>query len=327
MARYLDTEALGIYPSDVIIRSAFKLALDDLRRNNYLLDYAFQALAHDDESRADYGEQEIENARQWFLRTKIRVGSVLRREDANFPLLTFDLMSSAEQAQEGTLGDTHYVPFEPIRHLPAPVLAGPLTPVSYVAATGTLTFDPAALKGLVVVEGMVVRDASGAPHPIVAVTQDNVFQVAPGTVADFQGAMITGSDPAMVHGVESAVFQEQVAIGCHVDSEPVHLLYLHAIAVFILKRYNQALFEARGFERMTISSANLRLDETTDPEFIYSRYVQVTGSVRQSWPKTPLMAIQSTTLKLTASPAAQVAPATPIPEGDDEVDAGDDNFY
>lgn len=326
MARFIDTEALGIYPSDVILRTAFKLALDDMRRNPYLLDFAFQALAHDDESRDEYGENEIERAKSWFLKTKIRVGSVLRREDPKFPYVTFDLMSSAEQSQEGTLGDTHYVPVEAAPERAVPVLAGPFTPATYDYVTGTMTVSATALGGLVLAEGMVVRTRTGTLYPIVAVTDDTTFQVAAGTVDDFADAVIVPQSPAWVHGVESAVFQEQVAVGCHVDSEAVHCIYLHAVVVFILKRYNQALFEARGFERMTISSANLRRDDVAETEFVYSRYVQVTGSVRQSWPKTPLMTVSAARATMTATRATKTDDVpVPIPVGDPEIDADEED--
>jgi hypothetical protein len=101
--------------------------------------------------------------------------------------------------------------------------------------------------------------------------------------------VIKSANPAYITELESAVFRETYAIGCHVDSEPVHLTYLHSIVVFILKRYNQSLLEARGFERMTLNSADFRRDDESLPEFLYSRYCQVSGAVRQSWPKSVTM--------------------------------------
>jgi hypothetical protein len=40
---------------------------------------------------------------------------------------------------------------------------------------------------------------------------------------------------------------------------------------------------------MTSTATDLKRDDEVLPEFLYSRYVQVTGSVRQSWPKTVTM--------------------------------------
>lgn len=312
-----DTEALGVYPSDVIVRTALGLALQDLRAHPWLLNYAFQGLAHDDQTKDRYGAKEIEAAKSWFLKTKVTFGSTLTFEAAKFPHLSIDLLSSSEQPQEGTLGDTHYVPYEPAQG-EWPPLAGPLTPTAYDRATGTVTVALADLNGLVLAPGMVFVSRTGAKYQIVDVTDDNVFQIAAGTVDEFTSASIRSADPAAVVAVESAVFQEQVAVGCHVDSEPVHLIYLHSVVVFALRRYAKSLLEGRGFERSVIASTNLRRDLDTLPEHVFSRYVQLTGYCRQAWPQTPLMTVQSSTGMLSASPAGATAPVVQIPEDDDE---------
>jgi hypothetical protein len=85
--------------------------------------------------------------------------------------------------------------------------------------------------------------------------------------------------------LESTMYRESYIIGCYVDSEPIHLVYLHSILVFLLLRYKQVLLEARGFERTTLSSSDFRRDEELLPEMYYSRYTTITGTVRQYWPK------------------------------------------
>ena len=80
------------------------------------------------------------------------------------------------------------------------------------------------------------------------------------------------------------------------------MTYLHSILVFALLRYKQSLLEARGFERTSLSSSDLRRDDETLPEVLYSRYVTLTGYVRQAWPKSTNPRIGAIQVKLLAAP-------------------------
>jgi hypothetical protein len=283
----LNTEALGVFQSDVIIRSAVVEGINDLRRNPWLLNYVFASLAKDNLTVDEYGYNEIERAKEWFQRTNVSVVWNVGTNDPKFPCISIALMSSQEVESEGTLSDTHYQPFED-NNWDWPVLVGPTTPTAYVYTTGLMTIDPAALA-VVLAPGMVVVTKAGRQYPILEVVETNSFTITAGTVDDFGGMVIKTANPAYITELESAVFREVYTLGSHCDSEPVHLTYLHSILVFILRRYAQSLLEARGYERSTINSTDFKVEGDTAPEFLYSRYIQITGSVRQSWPKTVTM--------------------------------------
>lgn len=316
----LTTEALGIHQSDIIIRSAIIAAIADLRANPWLLNYAFASLARDTLTMKTYGEQEIAQAIKWFTKTNISVVMNVTPNEVKFPIISITLLSSNEVEQEGTLSDTHYVPFEN-NDFKWPQLAGPVQPLAYSAATGILSLDPAGLGGLVLAPGMIVVDKTGKQYPITDILEDAVVQIAPGTVADFGDMVIKPARPAYVTEVESNVYRETYAIGCHCDSEPVHLTYLHSIVIFCLLRYKQALLEARGFERTTLTSSDFRRDETVLPEFLYTRYAQISGTVRQAWPKTTKPRIQTTFVNPVPNMGqgpAPVMPTDPFEEVADE---------
>ena len=280
----MTTEALGIHQSDVIIRSAIVAAIADLRANPWLLQYAFASLPRDPLTMSAYGEQEVTRAIEWFQKTNVRVFINLNMNEVKFPCISIGLMSSNEQESEGTLGDVHYVSQED-NDSKWPTLVGPITPTAYSAATGIMAFNPAQLNAFVLAPGMLLVDKTGKTYPIIEVMEDNSISIAPGVVADWTDLLIKPQRPAFSTAVESTIYREGYAIGVHVDSEPVHLTYLHSIIVFALLRYKQALLEARGFERSTLSSADVRMDPANDPENVYSRYIQITGTVRQAWPK------------------------------------------
>lgn len=304
MANTLNTEATGVHQSDVIIRTALIAAINDMRANPWLLDYVFASLAADSLTANEYGQSEMARAKEWFTKTNIPVVWNLTTNEPKFPCVSIALMSSQEVESEGTLGDTHYTPFED-NNWDWPTLVGPVDPTAYVAKTGALTLNPTLLD-IVLAPGMIVETKAGKQYPILAVTDIGKFTIAAGTVDDFDGMVIKTANPAYITELESAVFREVYAIGCHVDSEPVQLTYLHSIVVFALRRYNQALLEGRGFERSTITSTDFKREDAELPEFLYSRYIQITGSVRQSWPKTVAMKVASV---LVADQESQVGTA------------------
>jgi hypothetical protein len=74
-------------------------------------------------------------------------------------------------------------------------------------------------------------------------------------------------------------------VGVHVHGEPVYLTYLHSILIFILLRNRETLLEQRGLERTKLASTEASRNAFFDRENVFSRYVNVSGFVRQYWPK------------------------------------------
>lgn len=275
-------ESLGVFQSDVIIRTAIVAALADLRKNPQLLDYVFASLPADEMTRKDYGEKSVAAAKKWFLNTKIEVAMVPVMDKAKAPLITIKLMDSNEA--ETTLGDIHHIVQEFDKES-WPALTEPFNP-SYNPATGNFTVNIDGVGGLYIVPGMFIIDAIGKPHEILT-TSDDGFGIKPGTVGDFRQCLIKGRKPSRVTSLESAIYKETYQIGVHVPSEAVYLTWLHSIVVFCLLRYKQALLEARGYERSVVNSSGF--DRNPDPEFavenVFSRWLTITGYVRQYWPK------------------------------------------
>ena len=314
----ITTEVQGIFQSDIILRSAIISAIRDLRANTYLLPYVFASLPKDTLTAKEYGEQELARAVEWFTKTEIHVFFNVNPESVQFPCITMTLASSAEQDSEGTLGDVHYIPRED-NDYNWPVLAGPLTPVSYDKTTGTVVFDPIQLNGLVLANNMLLVDKNGNEFTILATIDSVTVKIAANTVSNFEQSVIRPSRPAYVTQLESTVYREVYAIGCHVSSEPVHLTYLHSILMFILLRYKQSLLEARGFERSVVSSSDFKRDEQQPfTEWVFSRYCQVTGAVRQSWPKITAQKVTGFEMKAVASQALPPQPNVD-PDSDEAV--------
>lgn len=302
------TEATGITQSDVLIRGAITAAIADLRANPWLLDYVFRSLSRDSLTSEEYGEFEIAQAKKWFLRTSIPVSMSDRLDSPTFPIITISLRESVEA--EATTGDVHYQPNEDTEG-EWPILAGPLVAESYDIVTGNLTFKAKDLGDLELVAAMVVIDRVGRIHEVLSVPSENVVAISPGIQADFSKALVKGARPRFVTQLESLSFKETYSIGCHVSGEPVHLTYLHSILVFILLRYKETLIEKRGFERTTIASEEFHVNENFESERVYSRFVSITGFVRQYWPKFAFERIESIGQAILASGPGEAVPLDP----------------
>jgi hypothetical protein len=93
----------------------------------------------------------------------------------------------------------------------------------------------------------------------------------------------------------------------------------------MLLRYREELLEARGFERSAIGSDEFIPDAQylEGKENVFSRYIRVSGNVRQSWPKyiAPKMLTMSFTLAVDGAgttPRTMGKPQTNLWIGDED---------
>lgn len=317
------TKAIGIHQSDVIIRSAIQVALADLRANPWLLDYVFASLPQDPVTWKEYGEKSVQAAKDWFLKTNIPVVITPVIDESSWPKITLTLVESSEAINETTLGDVHSEPIES-NDSQWPAIVTNYTPKSYIPVSGLVSWanPPPAPNRLA--PGMFIIDHVGRAHEILEVLDNQTVLIAQGTVADFRNATIKGHRPAFVTTIESASYREVYRVGVHVPAEPATLTWLHSIVVFCLLRYKEALLEARGYERSVLQSSDFVREEQFDTELIFSRYVTVSGYVRQYWPKMISRTIDSIdleTIKVDEAGTikdAGVDPNTQLWTGDDD---------
>jgi hypothetical protein len=278
----------GIFQSDIIIRSMLIKALDDLRKDQSVLDYVFVSLAQDAETSEEYGHKQMAEAKRWFLKTHVHVYHTLSLTAPQFPAITVSMVES--QQGDKILADINYDETEDMSD--DPVLAGPFVPDSYDPLTGTMVVPVSVGDSVYLAEGLVIQESNGTRHTVTEVLDDYTVTVD-GAPGDFNGAKIRyGSAAKKVH-LEGCSMKESYLLGVHVNGPPLYLLVLHSIVVFCLLRYNQALLEARGFENMTFGSTDFSRLQVPEIEAAYSRYINVSGIVRQFWPKATEDTVQS----------------------------------
>jgi hypothetical protein len=294
----VSTEIQGIAQSDVLIRTAIVRSLERLYADPSQLDHVFHSLAEDEETRAVYGEKQIELAKNWFLTSHVPVFMAFRVAEEQIPCITISLQESVEAEQ--THGDVHYIPQEETAG-DWPVLSGKFTPLAYSPVSGIMVLPSGLMGDQLIAPGMFVLTRDGRKYEIKENLGDDEISLAPNTVGDFVNAVIKGARKRYVTTIESVFFKETYQIGIHVQNEPAYLLYLHAIVMFCLMKFKQDLLEARGFERSVISSTDFRRNQEFDVEEVFSRFINITGFVQQSWPKDVRPMIDVVNLKIPPS--------------------------
>jgi hypothetical protein len=279
----------GIFQSDIIILTALKAAIQDLRANPFLLQSIWASLPQDEQTARRYGELERKKAIEWFTRNDIPVVIDWRLEGTppakNF--LSVSLLNSDEA--ENTLADINSTPSEDTE-ADWPILLGPVD-MNYDATTGALTVPN--VDGVIFAPDMVVLDTTGKDHLVLSADGNTVY-IETNANASFRNACIKGQKPRLITGLESLSFKETYRIGCHATGNAVEMIWLHSVVVFILLRYKQELIEARGLERTVIGSSPPQRSESFGQQNMWSRFINLTGYVRQTWPKFSTERILST---------------------------------
>ncbi len=280
----------GIFQSDIIVRTAIAAALDDMRSKPWLVDFVLQSLLDDELTRKYYGEEEVALVKDWFINTEIPVKMAFSLDGVVAPLIAITLTESTEDT--ASLGDIHYEPFEDIDPIDIAIVKPifTFTPSGFNPETGEVTL-PAKLNTSSVFPGMIVREKSTTKSYVIdSIESDSSFIIigtakAPLSLANLTKASVESSSTSQILSLESIVYREGFRLDLFVSGNHTHLLYLHTILVFALNRYKQSLFEARGFERSSVSSTSLGKFERNEGEIIFTRSVMLNGYVRQYWPK------------------------------------------
>jgi hypothetical protein len=295
------SEAKGIHQSEVIIRTALVRAIAHLRANEDLLNEVFASLPADEESADLYGEKLRSRAVEWFKATDVPIVMDYRGVQPGATQISISMVDSTEEAV--TLADLHYEPVEAAQAAWEP-LTDAFTPVTYSPVTGVMVVPDAIATALAIGTNMVVTDSTGTSHPIEEVVESNTIVIPSGTFANFRGARIKAVKPRLTRNLESLSFKETYRIGCHAHGEPYLLSWLHSIVTYCLLRWKQELLEARGFERSVIgSSAFARDDRWGQGENMWTRFINITGYVRQYWSKD----VKDAVLTGTLDPALQIS--------------------
>src|ERR1017187_2083151 len=135
---------MGIFQGDVIIKAMIDLGIEEMRKNSWLLDHAFEDLKRTKYIADKYGQKNIDAAKEWFANNKIDIYMRPRNDKDQLPMVTIYPGQSNEKPEMKSMGD-----MSTIRKIllpneigkPIPYIVKPFTPLGYDPLTGYVSLN------------------------------------------------------------------------------------------------------------------------------------------------------------------------------------------
>ena len=291
------TDIIGIFQGDLIIKSAVELALDDMRKNPWIIEDVFRSLTENPILNARYGMKEIARAKEFILNNNIAIYMHHRIDKMEYPCVTIAIGTSNEDKSLATLGDLS-VAFEeydandigkPIKYL-----VPPFKPVSYDKVTGIVEIPTSIAEYRYIDKGMLLLDPkTGGAFIIDGKAGEYGLQIAAGSKLPKGELAIIPQYHLYKARRERAISQEQYNIGCHVHGDPSTLIFLFSVVKYALFRYREGLLENNNFQLSNLSCTDMLKNDQMQEENIYSRWISINGQVEESWVKSPKRFIEA----------------------------------
>lgn len=299
----------GVFQGDVIIKAMIDLGIEEMRKNPWLLDHAFESLMQNKYVAAKYGQKQIDAAKEWLANNQIGVFLKPRNDKDQPPMVTIIPLPSNEKSEMKSMGDMSterriLLPNDIGK--PIPFVVKPVAPLGLDIPNGLVMLSINTPGIDVVVPGQVlVNPANGTGYIIqgvIGVDENTIaIEIEPGTpVPDATELGVVPEYQYYEARVEHTFNQETYSIGCYAHGDVQNLIFLHTIVYYAIMRYRQTLLEGAGFAESVVSSGELSDDtlfQGPGGEESFVRFITLTGQVEQTWIKAPQRYIESILLK------------------------------
>lgn len=295
---YEDT--VGIFQGDLVIKTAIELAIEDIRKNGWIIEDIFRTLVENPLLAQKYGMKEIARAKEFLLNNKINIYMRHRLDKMEYPCITISIGNSNEDKSLATLGDQS-VAFEEYdaNEIGKPVkfLVKPFKPVSYDKTTGILELPETIEEYRYIDAGMLLVDpATGNAFIINGKAGTNGLKITEGSTLPKGELAIIPQYHIYRARRERAISQEQYTIGCHTHGDPSTLIFLFSLVKYGLYRYREGLLEYNNFQISNLSCTDMIKNDQMAEENVYSRWITLSGQVEESWVKSPKRFIEAVDL-------------------------------
>ena len=283
---------MGIPAIDLVLLNLIQKGIDNIRRSPWQLDFIFEDLVDPTLNlQTKYGQQEINNAKNWFMNNDIKVNLAYNRDSVKFPSITIAMNSSVENRDRAILGDVASPTYDELKpdsqYEPTPrIVSGPFPSISYNKSTGLVTI-PAPFDTTLVFSGQTLRSAvSGQYYTITSINDSTSFYIPTNINDNFAEGYIAPAYMNLKVRREIALFDESFDISCSVKGDSGELTWLHSIVQYILLREKKYLAEKQNFGLTFISSGPVNGNEWSEignGELVYERTIRIDGIVEYTW--------------------------------------------
>ena len=299
-----------LFQGDIIIKQAVELALEDIKKNLWLIDDIFSDLVTNPLLKQKYGLKEIQRCKEFFTNNEVNIYMQHRIDTEQFHCITIALGSSVEDDSLATLGDLspEVDELEPGQiGRPIQYFVSPFNVVSYDKETGIIeapedledikyvskdmiAIDPKTGNGFIIIEGQV---------------GNNGFKITPDSNLTCGKLAIIPKYQIYRARRERAISKESYNIGVHCHGDPSTLIFLFGIVKYALFRYREVLLERENLQLSRVSCTDMIKNNHFKTENVFSRFITIKGQVEESWLKTPYRVIEAVDLEDTGEEYTQ----------------------
>lgn len=294
---------MGIFQSDLTIKTAVELGLNDMRKNPWLLEDALSDCIENEWLRDKYGQKQIDSFKEWFANNQVDIYMRDRNDKDRMPCVTITLGNSTEKDEMKTMADqsTESVQLLPQQiNKPIGYIIKPFAFVSYESATGIVEVPDNVLYLESVAAGMIlVNPDTGNGYVIQDVTAEGIEIEEDLDIGSPARLAVVPANQFYVARREHTWMQETYTITCHAHGDPQTLLWLWTIVLYSILRYRESMLEAQGFSQSSVSSSSMDSNSyytTPGGEQVWTRTITLTGMVENSWIKSPRRILESIVL-------------------------------
>lgn len=293
----------GIWQGDVIVKMAIDLGIDEMRKNPWLLDHAFESLKVISYISDKYGQKNIDAAKEWFANNKIDVYMRPRNDKDILPCVTITPGNTPEKSDMKHMADMSTVkkilmPTEIGK--PIPFVVKPFTPTGYDPSTGEVGVDENTPGLDAVIAGMILVNPANSMGYVIKDIVDGAIIIEDDLQIEASQFAVIPQFAYYEARVEHTFFQDSYNIGCQAHGDPQTLIWLHTIVLYAILRYRESLLEGTGFTESSVSSGEIIEDpnyEGPGGEQAFIRMINLTGQVENSWIKAPRRFIENVLIK------------------------------
>lgn len=287
-----------LFLGDIRIKTMLELGLDDIKKNDWLLNDVLGDTISNEYLRERYASQ-ISSCKQWLANNRIYIFMSERDDKMEFPCITIEMGTSNEKSDMKHMADlsTQSIKLLPNNiNKPIPYVIKPLLG-SYDPSSGAFAFS-STVDLLTVSPGMVlVNPTTGVGYVIQSITVANQVNLLTGLDIETTVYGIIPEYQYYETKIGHTFMQEPYKISCHAMDQQT-LLWLHSIVVYSLLRYRQALLEKDGYAESLISSSKMfpNPDYSDAGQVIWSRDINLTGQVENRWYMQPHRILENVSL-------------------------------
>lgn len=271
---------------DLIIESTLREGFENIRRDSSVIDDIFNDLVSLPIYKK-YGEKELNKIKKIFENKEISVIHSFPANDAVLPCVSIQLLPSNENVRRAVLDDfwkqdqTNKTPEE----LSAEIKVASLLILDYDPNSGTVDIDDS--NDLTNVHAnQILEDVDGNEFKILGGV-DNTTGAK--KVIIQKSAEINISGPAIIKSmfttnsfeVRTNVEQVALLLGIH-SKEALQTKYMFNILKYIIESRKADLIN-RGFQLATYEASDFSQNPEYAADFVYSRYLTVSGMIENSW--------------------------------------------